>query len=811
LTTQVIDVTFLFWFFGIVLYLMVLAYYRASLRTYRLTAFVILLVISILHVSPVIPWLIFLAFFIPLNFRPIRQKLVSIPVLKVFKKLMPPISKTEQEALDAGTIWWEAELFRGSPDWKQLHDYPSARLSPDEEAFLEGPVETLCGMANDWEITHVNASLPKNVWDYIKKQGFLGMIIPKKYGGLEFSAYAHSRVLIKLNSISGVLGTSVSVPNSLGPAELLLHYGTQQQKDYYLPRLAKGEEIPCFALTAPEAGSDAAAIPDTGIVCKDEFEGKEIIGIRLNWNKRYITLAPIATLLGLAFKLYDPEKLLDGAEEYGITCALIPVSTQGIVIGRRHFPLNIPFQNGPTQGEDVFVPLDYIIGGAEKAGQGWAMLVDCLSTGRAISLPSGAISAAKVAAISSGAYGRIRTQFNLPIGKMEGVEEALARIAGHAYSNSAMGAFTTAAIDMGEKPSVASAIVKYHATENARKAVIDAMDVHGGKGIILGPKNYLGRLYQGAPIGITVEGANILTRSLIIFGQGSLRCHPYLLKEIKSIHHPVLDEAIEEFDNALFGHLGFVFSNFIRSAWLGFTGARFSKSPFKDETRPYYHTMNRFSAVLAFVADVTLGILGGELKRREKISARLGDILSALYLCSAILKKYDDDGRHHEDLPLVCYALEHNLFQAQEAIFNLLDNFPIHCLGTLIRWKLFIWGRPLTAPNDELGHKVARILLQPSETRSRLGEGLYLTPTQNNPLGKMEEVLADIIAADSILTKLSESLGKRDVEPLKMAQLGLAAGLINQHAADLITRADKGRLAVIAVDDFDDAELKAGH
>ena len=801
---------FLFWFFGIIIYLMVLAYYRASLRTYSLTAFIILLTISVLHRSPVIPWLIFLVIFIPLTIRPIRQKLVSIPVLKVFKKLMPPISDTEQEALDAGTVWWEAELFRGSPDWKQLHDYPTARLSPDEEAFLEGPVEELCALANDWEITHVNAELPDAVWKFIRENGFLGMIIPKKYGGLEFSAYAHSRVLIKLNSISGVLGTSVSVPNSLGPAELLLHYGTQQQKEYYLPRLAKGEELPCFALTGPEAGSDAASIPDSGIICKDEFEGKEIVGIRLNWNKRYITLAPIATLLGLAFKLYDPEKLLDGPEEYGITCALIPVTTDGVVIGRRHFPLNVPFQNGPTQGKDVFVPLDYIIGGVEQAGQGWAMLVDCLSTGRAISLPSGAISASKVAAMSSGAYARIRKQFNLPIGKMEGVEEALARIAGHAYANSAVGAFTTAAIDMGEKPAVASAIVKYHATENARHAIIDAMDVHGGKGIILGPKNYLGRLYQGAPIGITVEGANILTRSLIIFGQGSLRCHPYLLKEIKSIHYPVLEEAIKEFDQALFGHLGFVLSNFVRAAWLGFTAAKFSKSPFKDETRKYYQTMNRFSAVLALVSDITLGILGGELKRREKISARLGDILSKLYICSAILKKYDDDGRHHEDLQIVSFAVEENLYQAQQAIFGLLENFPVRCIGTLLRIKLFFWGKPLKPASDELGHRVATTLLQPSETRSRLGEGIYLTPTESNPVGKMEVVLADIIAADSILKKLGESLGKKGEDPLKMAQLGLAAGLINQQAADLITRAEEGRLEVISVDDFDDAELKAG-
>ncbi len=723
---------------------------------------------------------------------------------------MPAISETEQEALDAGTIWWEAELFRGSPDWKQLHKIPAPRLSPEEEAFLAGPVEQLCAMTNDWEISHKNAALPDKIWNFIKDNGFLGMIIPKSYGGLEFSAYAHSRVLIKLSSISATLGTSVSVPNSLGPAELLLHYGTEQQKDYYLPRLAKGEDIPCFALTAPEAGSDASAIPDTGVICREDYQGKDTLGLRLNWDKRYITLAPVATLLGLAFKLEDPDHLLGEKEHYGITCALIPVSAKGIVIGRRHFPLNIPFQNGPTQGKDVFVPLDAIIGGAEMAGKGWQMLVDCLSTGRAISLPSGAIAGSKVAAISSGAYARIRRQFNLPIGKMEGIEQVLARIAGYAYSNSAVGAFTTTGIDIGEKPSVASAIVKYHTTENARKAVSDAMDIHGGKGIMLGEKNYLGRMYQGAPISITVEGANILTRSLIIFGQGSIRCHPYLLKEVNAVHSTDTQHAIQEFDDALFGHLGFAFSNYIRAAWLGFSSARWTRTPFKDDTRRYYQHMTRFSAVLAFISDVVLGILGGELKRKESVSARLGDVLSSLYISSAILKKYDDDGRHQEDLAVVCYAVETQLYNAQQAIFDLLDNFPIKSIGWLIRMKLFFWGRPLKKPLDETTHRVARILLQPSETRSRIADGIYLTATDNNPVGKMEQVLEDTIAADAILVKLHQSLGKKGTGPLKMAKLGLASGLINQQAAELIERAELGRQEVISVDDFDSNELSVG-
>jgi acyl-CoA dehydrogenase len=803
-------VNILFWILGTVAYVGILAYLRASLRTYTLTGFVLLLGISIIWGSPILAWLLYALIFIPLNIKSIRQALVSGPVFKVFKALMPPISETEQEALDAGTVWWEGELFRGAPNWKQMHDYPEARLSPEEQAFLDGPVEQLCSMVSDWEVTHKRADLPPEVWQFIKDNGFFGMIIPKRYGGLEFSAYAHSRVLIKLNSVSAVLGSTVSVPNSLGPAELLLHYGTEEQKDYYLPRLAKGEEVPCFALTAPEAGSDASSIPDTGIVCKGEFEGKEIIGIKLNWDKRYITLAPVATVLGLAFQMRDPDGLLGEPRDYGITCALIPVNTPGVEIGKRHFPLNIPFQNGPTRGKDVFVPLDYIIGGQPMAGQGWRMLVDCLSAGRAISLPSGAIAGAKVAAIATGAYARIRKQFRTPIGKMEGVEEAMARIAGSAYTNAAVGAFTTAAIDMGEKPSVASAIVKYHTTERARKAVIDAMDVHGGKGIVLGPRNYLGRMYQGAPISITVEGANILTRSLIIFGQGSIRCHPYLLKEVQSVHDGDSARGLSQFDEALFGHIGFAISNFFRAAWLGFTGAKFVSAPFADETKRYYQQMTRFSAVLAILSDIVLGILGGELKRRERISARLGDVLANLYLSSAVLKRFDDEGRKSEDLPLVMYALEDNLYQAQQAIFALLDNFPVGWLGSLLKAKFFPWGRPFKGPSDRLSHKVASMMMQPSETRSRLGEGIYLTPSEHNKVGQMERILEDLIASEAILAKLKDALDTKERDPLKLAELGLAAGVIQQDAADLVRRAELGRREVIAVDEFEPEELAAG-
>ncbi|MGL5556845.1 MAG: acyl-CoA dehydrogenase, partial [Aeromonas veronii] len=480
----------------------------------------------------------------------------------------------------------------------------------------------VCRMVSDWEVTHERADLSPEVWQYLKDNKFFAMIIKKKYGGLEFSAYAQSCVLQKLCGASAVLASTVGVPNSLGPGELLQHYGTDEQKDYYLPRLAVGKEIPCFALTSPEAGSDAGSIPDFGIVCKGEWEGKEVLGMRLTWNKRYITLAPIATVLGLAFKLRDPEHLLGEEEELGITCALIPTHIKGVGIGRRHFPLNVPFQNGPTQGKDVFVPLDFIIGGPAMAGQGWRMLVECLSVGRGITLPSNSTGGVKMLALASGAYSRIRRQFKLPIGKMEGIEEPLARIGGNAYIMGAAANLTVTGIDLGEKPSVISAIVKYHLTDRAQKCIIDAMDIHGGKAICMGPNNYLARGYQGAPIAVTVEGANILTRSMIIYGQGAIRCHPYVLPEMLAASHPDKEQALKDFDKAVFSHVGFAISNLVRSFWLVITGARFASAPYKDQTKGYYQQLSRLSANLAFLSDMAMGTLGGELKRKERVSAR---------------------------------------------------------------------------------------------------------------------------------------------------------------------------------------------
>ncbi|MDP5190317.1 acyl-CoA dehydrogenase FadE, partial [Rheinheimera baltica] len=726
-------------------------------------------------------------------------------------KIMPEMSSTEKEAIDAGTTWWEADLFRGNPDWHKMHNFPVPRLSAEEQAFLDGPVEELLAMVDDWHTTHERADLSPEVYQYLKDHGFFAMIIKKQYGGLEFSAFAQSCVLQKLTSKSMVLSSIVGVPNSLGPGELLQHYGTDEQKAHYLPRLAKGLEVPCFALTSPEAGSDAGAIPDTGIICKGEWEGKEVVGMRLTWNKRYITLAPIATVLGLAFKLYDPEGLLGDKEELGITCALIPVTTPGVKIGRRHFPLNVPFQNGPTQGENIFVPLDYIIGGEKMAGQGWRMLVECLSVGRAITLPSNSTGGIKAVALATGAYARIRRQFKLPIGKMEGVEEVMARVGGYAYMADASTSMSVGSIDLGEKPSVISAITKYHMTERMRQAIIDAMDVHGGKGICMGPNNYLARGYQGAPVAITVEGANILTRNMIIYGQGAIRCHPYVLAELQAAQLDDERAAVTAFDKALFGHIGFAISNFFRTFWLSLSGGIFSSAPYNDATAKYYKQMNRFSAALALMSDVAMGTLGGDLKRRERISARLGDILSMLYLTSSVLKRYNDDGRKAEDLPLVQWCCEDNLAKAQLALDELFDNFPARAVAVVLKRVVFPWGRTLRKASDITEHKVARIMQTPGEARSRLGSHLYLKNEPLNQLGLMEQALKDILAAEPIFDKVSHAAGKRlpFFRLNEVADLGLELKVISDAEAQQLRTAEQGRLFAINVDDFEPEYLAA--
>lgn len=801
--------TTLLWIIAMILVLGALAYLRVSLLTATITAAVVMTAGWTLDVIGPISWIVFLVIALPLNISAFRQNVISRPLMKVYRGIMPEMSSTEKEAIEAGTTWWEADLFAGNPNWKKLHNYPVARLSADEQAFLDGPVEEVCRMVNQHQVSHQLADLPADVWQYLKDHGFFAMIIKKKYGGLEYSAYAQSRVLQKLAGLSSELASTVGVPNSLGPGELLQHYGTPEQQNHYLPRLAKGLEVPCFALTSPEAGSDAGSIPDFGIVCKGQWEGEEVLGMKLTWNKRYITLAPVATVLGLAFKLRDPEHLLGDKEELGITCALIPTDVEGVETGRRHFPLNCMFQNGPTRGNEVFVPLSFIIGGPKMAGQGWRMLVECLSVGRGITLPSNSAGGVKTAALATGAYARIRRQFKLPIGKLEGIEEPMARIGGNAYLMDAVTTLTTTGIDLGEKPSVISAIVKYHLTDRMQKCVIDAMDIHGGKGVCLGPNNYLGRGYQAAPIAITVEGANILTRSMIIYGQGAIRCHPYVLAEMESAFDTESGQGLANFDAAIFGHIGFATSNFIRSFWLGLTSSRFSNAPYSDKTKRYYQQMNRFSANLALLSDLAMATLGGNLKRKERISARLGDLLSQLYLASATLKRYEDEGRQTDDLPLVQWAVEDALYKLQASLDDLLDNFPMG-LGGALRVVMFPFGRPLKRPSDVLDHKVAKIMQTPCESRNRLGKGQFWTNSEHNAVGIQEQTLLDIIASEPLHDKVCKASGKR--LPFmwldKVAAEGKALGVLSDAEVQLLERAEIGRMKSINVDDFDPAELR---
>ncbi|MCS6116264.1 acyl-CoA dehydrogenase FadE [Shewanella baltica] len=801
--------TTLLWIIAMILVLGALAYLRVSLLTATIAAAVVMTAGWTLDVVGPISWIVFLVVALPLNISAFRQNVISRPLMKVYRGIMPEMSSTEKEAIEAGTTWWEADLFAGNPNWKKLHNYPVARLSADEQAFLDGPVEEVCRMVNQHQVSHQLADLPADVWQYLKDNGFFAMIIKKKYGGLEYSAYAQSRVLQKLAGLSSELASTVGVPNSLGPGELLQHYGTPEQQNHYLPRLAKGLEVPCFALTSPEAGSDAGSIPDFGIVCKGQWEGEEVLGMKLTWNKRYITLAPVATVLGLAFKLRDPEHLLGDKEELGITCALIPTDMEGVETGRRHFPLNCMFQNGPTHGNEVFVPLSFIIGGPKMAGQGWRMLVECLSVGRGITLPSNSAGGVKTAALATGAYARIRRQFKLPIGKLEGIEEPMARIGGNAYLMDAVTTLTTTGIDLGEKPSVISAIVKYHLTDRMQKCVIDAMDIHGGKGVCLGPNNYLGRGYQAAPIAITVEGANILTRSMIIYGQGAIRCHPYVLAEMESAFDTESGQGLANFDAAIFGHIGFATSNFIRSFWLGLTSSRFSNAPYSDKTKRYYQQMNRFSANLALLSDLAMATLGGNLKRKERISARLGDLLSQLYLASATLKRYEDEGRQTDDLPLVQWAVEDALYKLQASLDDLLDNFPMG-LGGALRVVMFPFGRPLKRPSDVLDHKVAKIMQTPCESRDRLGKGQFWTNSEHNAVGIQEQTLLDIIASEPLHDKVCKASGKR--LPFmwldKVAAEGKALGVLSDDEVNLLERAEIGRMKSINVDDFDPAELR---
>ncbi len=791
------------------------AYHRSSLRTWAIATVITTVVVGLFTgatLTMIILLVIELVIAVPLLMDGFRRKQISAPLLKIFAKVTPKLSETEQTALEAGTVGFEGELFSGKPDWHELLKQPKPELSVEEQAFMDGPVEELCGMLDDWQITHELADLPPEVWAFIKKNKFFGMIIPKQYDGLGFSALAHSAVLQKLATMSATVASTVAVPNSLGPAELLLHYGSDEQKNHYLPRLAVGEEIPCFALTGPYAGSDATSITDFGVVCKQVVDGVETLGMKLTFDKRYITLAPIATVVGLAFRLYDPEKLLGDKEDLGITLALLPRSTPGLEIGRRHFPLNIPFQNGPLHGKDVFVPLSVLIGGPHMAGHGWRMLVECLSVGRAISLPSNATGGVRAAVAATGAYARMRKQFGLSIARFEGVEEALARIGGLTYATAALSRATAAAVDRGEKPAVPSAIAKYHATEWGRTIAGDALDVHGGKGVQLGPKNYAGRAWQGVPIAITVEGANIMTRSLMIFGQGAIRCHPYVLKEMQALSIPDYGDRLRAFDRALFGHIGFGISNAVRSFTLGLTGSRFGETAGDAYVRRYYRKLNRYSAALALCADTFMGVLGGKLKFKEKLSARLGDVLSYLYIASAMLKRYEDTGRPEADRPLLAWAFHECVWRMQMALDGAIRNFPVKPVSWLLRALVFPLGRREVPPSDRLGRRVAAIITAPGEARDRLTEWTYLTPTANNTIGRMNALLPDVIAAEPVERKFGKALKTGQFKSHDYnGQLveAMQAGVINAAEFELLKRVREGVFEFISVDDFDPSELRA--
>ena len=759
-------------------------------------------------------WVMLAAVAAPLLLPDLRRKLFTAPMFSWFQKNLPPMSQTEREAIEAGTVWWDGELFSGRPDWNKLLAYPKAQLSEEEQAFIDGPTEELCAMVSDWQISQL-MDLPPQAWDHIKQHGFFALIIPKEYGGKGFSAYAHSQIAMKLATRSGDLASTVMVPNSLGPAELLLHYGTEEQRNHYLPRLARGDDIPCFALTGPMAGSNVGGMTDTGVICKGEWEGKETLGLRLNWEKRYITLGPVATLIGLAFKAYDPDHLLGDNVDLGISLALIPTQTPGVEIGRRHLPLGAAFMNGPTCGKDVFIPLEFIIGGQEMLGQGWMMLMNCLSVGRSISLPAIGTAAGKFSSLVAGQYAQVREQFNAPLSAFEGIQEVLARICGNTWLMDSARMLTANAVDLGEKPSVPSAILKYHLTERGRECVSHAMDVHGGKAIIMGPNNYLARAWQGAPISVTVEGANILTRNLMIFGQGAIRCHPFVLEEMALAGREDKQQALIEFDDLLLKHIGFAVSNAASTLVLNLGLGHFEHAPGNKLSQGYFRALNRQAAAFALLADLSMMLLGGELKRRERLSARLGDVLSHLYLASAALKRYHDLDSPEHMHPLFVWAMEESLGQSERALDELLSNFPNKILGCLLRVMVFPFGRRHKGPSDKLGAKVAAVIgrTKGDPTLEELLAGCYRPQSPEDPVGALQHACNLLNVAKALQKKLNTAMRSGQVKPTvgeSAIDAALEAGVLQPVEAQTLREAEAARRKVIDVDDFSQAELTLG-
>ena len=781
-----------------------LAFFRVDSKIWTAVIGVLLIIFSVFNfltwwvLTPV--WIILIAAALTFNIPWLRMQLLTKSIIKKVGKNLPSMSETEKIALEAGDVWWEGELFRGNPNWNQLINLPKPQLTEEEKSFIDNQTEKLCDMLNDWEIVHERSDMPNKVWDFIKNEGFLGLVIGKEYDGHGFSAYAHSCVITKIASRSISAAINIMVPNSLGPGELLTHYGTLDQKKYYLPRLAKGKEIPCFGLTSPFAGSDATNMPDKGVICKGIHEGKEIIGIKLNFHKHYITLAPIATVLGVAFKCYDPDHLLSDKENRGITLCLISTNHPGVAVGTRHSPIDLAFMNGPIRGKNVFIPLDWLIGGPEKIGQGWHMLMECLSIGRGVSLPSLATATGKLSYRMTGAYAKVRQQFRMSIGRFEGVGEAMARIGGFTYLCESARRLTTTGLDQGIKPSLVSAISKYHMTEMARKVVNDAMDIHAGRGIQLGPKNYLGFVYTAIPVSITVEGANLLTRNLIIFGQGAIRCHPYILKEMQAIND------LNIFDGLLHQHIGFTISNFVRVRLYGISGGKFIRSPKTGFTAKYYRQLTRMSAALALVADIAMMSLGGELKRKEQLSARLGDVLSHLYLASSVLKYFHDHDEPVSDKIFVTWTLDYCLHNIQIALDEFLANFPKSFLSWVLRWVIFPWGRAYHFPSDRVTQSIAAEMMQQTALRDRITSFCYVGKDRKDPTGLMELAFQSMLAAKDAKHKLytAASAGRvpRHASLTEQLQAALKAGIINQSEADSIMTADTLCNDAVQVDEF---------
>ena len=724
----------------------------------------------------------------------LRRDLITRPIYAWAHKALPPMSDTEREALEAGDVWWDADLFTGNPDWSKLLAFAPAKLTDEETAFLNGPVKQLCAMVDEWKVNWEWRDLPPDVWDFIKRNKFLGMIIPKEYGGLGFSPYAHSEVVRKISSRSVTAAVTVMVPNSLGPGELLMTFGTDEQRNKWLPGLAEGREIPCFGLTSPEAGSDAASMIDTGIICKGTFNGKETLGLRLNWHKRYITLGPVATLLGLAFKAYDPDHLIGSEEELGITVALIPTDLPGVTIGHRHLPAMQVFQNGPNWGKDVFIPMDFIIGGQERIGQGWKMLMTALAAGRGISLPSQSSAGAAYCARATGAYARIREQFHVPIAKFEGIEEPLARIAGTAYQLDAARRLTCGALNQGIHPAVISGIMKLHATERLRIVVDDAMDIHGGKAVIDGPQNYMGNLYRSVPVAITVEGANILTRNLIVFGQGSVRAHPYLLSEMNAISDPDQKKGLADFDTAFWKHVGHAIGNVFRAWGRSWTGGAFAPAPDAGATTGYYRQLSRYSAAFALCSDMALLTLGGALKRKEMLSARLGDILSELYLLSAALKRWEDEGRQEADFAALEWVMANGIRTIENRLAEVMANLPNRFVGVILKFLIQPLGANPLGPSDKVVQRCAQLILEPGAVRDRLTAGLY-HPQDDGPLARLERAFLLVTANEPIEKKMRAARIRDWSEAVKK-------GVITAEEGERIKAAHEAVALVIEVDDF---------